>query len=483
MRQETEWGYIDWEYLPSPDDPKRWFSVGTTCILPGKGMAPHVHYANEQFLYILQGEADVKFNGKEYHVRAGDHFSLESDTTHEAVNTGEEPYKELMVTNPMPLAEGSFQGLTRAIRRNDIDPKLDEANYKRLRAAAAALQGEILEGVSIPYCLFDGSGEIILQNDRYPAVCEKHCLPAFSPQECPCHICSVADAAATEIEGIYRYTCPHRMSVYLIPVLLEDRIAGILRGGQHFYSEGDISEGSRDDRYDTPYGTRLGIRQTLGRIARRLARFCEMLDAEQTIFDAEEKMTNLKIDHHFLFNTLNSLAGMALSGNRMELYTGIVDLSKLFRYSLTQGDRMAPLSQELEYLKAYLDLQKLRYHDDLSVRFDVPADCLDISVPFNFLQPIAENAFTHSFVDFEPKKQLLIRARAEVSRIIIEVENNGNAPREEDLKTISQHWTSSSGHGLSFIYDKLKACYGDGFSLDIAVTRAGHTRVTVVVPR
>lgn len=66
MRQQTEWGYIDWEYLPDPANPKRWFSVGTTCILRGKGMEPHVHYANEQFLYILQGEADVKFNGKDY---------------------------------------------------------------------------------------------------------------------------------------------------------------------------------------------------------------------------------------------------------------------------------------------------------------------------------------------------------------------------------------------------------------------------------
>lgn len=483
MRQETEWGYIDWEYLPSPNDPKRWFSVGTTCILPGKGMPPHVHYANEQFLYILQGEADVKFNGKEFHVKAGDHFSLESDTTHEAVNTGTEPYKELMVTNPMPLAEGSFQGLTRAIRRNDIDPKLDEANNKKLRTAAAALQGEILEGVSIPYCLFDGTGEVILQNDRYPAVCTSYCQPAFAPQECPCHTCSVADAEATEIEGIYRYTCPHRMSVYLIPVLLNDRIAGILRGGQHFYSEGDIAEEARDDRYDTPYGTRLGIRQTLGRIARRLARFCEMLDAEQTISDAEEKVTNLKIDHHFLFNTLNSLAGMALSGNRMELYTGIVDLSKLFRYSLQQGDRMAPLQQELDYLSAYLDLQKLRYHDDLSVRISVDDDCKEVSVPFNFLQPIAENAFTHSFIDYEQKKTLAIRAYAQASQVFIEVESNGNAPNPEDVARITEGWASASGHGLSFIYEKLRRCYGSDFDLRMDLTHSGHTRVTVRIPR
>lgn len=484
MRQQTEWGYIDWEYLPDPANPKRWFSVGTTCILPGKGMEPHVHYANEQFLYILQGEADVKFNGKDYKVRAGDHFCLESDTTHEAVNTGAVPYMELMVTNPMPLAEGSYQGLTRAIRRNDIDPKLDVENRKKLRTSAAALRGEILDRVSIPYCLFDGSGDVILQNDRYPAVCEKNCRPGSDPAGCPCHRCTIADAGATEVDGIYRYTCPHHMSVYLIPVILNDRIAGILRGGQHFYSEGTAAEAiDTEGLYDTPYGTRIGIRQTLGRIARRLARFCEMLDAEQTLSDAEEKVTNLKIDHHFLFNTLNSLSAMALTGNRMDLYNGIVNLSKLFRYSLTQGDRMAPLSQELEYLSAYLDLQKLRYKNDLSIRMQIEEDCRDVSVPFNFLQPIAENAFTHSFINYEGKKQLVIRASAQASTITIEVESNGNAPTKEETEIITRNWQSSSGHGLSFIYDKLKRCCEDGFELRIGLTRAGNTCVTVVLPK
>lgn len=483
MRQKTDWGYIDWEYLPDPGNPKRWFSVGTTCILPGKGMEPHVHYANEQFLYILQGEADVKFNGQEFHVKAGDHFSLESDTTHEALNTGDDPYMELMVTNPMPLAEGSFQGLTRAIRRNDVDPKLDEANRKKLRTAAAALQGEILEGVSIPYCLFDGAGDVVLQNDRYPAACTKNCLPGSDPENCPCHTCTVADAAATEIEGVYRYTCPHQMSVYLIPIFLNDRIAGILRGGQHFFSEVASAGGDRKGRYDTPYGTRLGIRQTLGRIAKRLARFCAMLDAEQTLSDAEEKVTNLKIDHHFLFNTLGSLSAMALTGNRMDLYNGIVDLSKLFRYSLNQGDRMVPLSQEMEYLTSYLNLQKLRYRDDLSIRTAVEEDCRDVSVPFNFLQPIAENAFTHSFLNFEGKKQLAIRAYAQASCVTLEVESNGNAPAKEELEAINRGWKEGNGHGLSFIYDKLRRCCEEDFELSISLTRQGHTLVTVVLPR
>jgi len=91
MRQETEWGYIDWEYLPDPKNPKRWFSVGKTTILPGRRQPPHVHYGYEQLLYVLSGEADARFNGVDVHAKAGNYYILEADTTHEAVNHGPEP--------------------------------------------------------------------------------------------------------------------------------------------------------------------------------------------------------------------------------------------------------------------------------------------------------------------------------------------------------------------------------------------------------
>ena len=102
MRQNTEWGYIDWEYLPDPAEPKRWFSVGRTTILPGKVQPPHIHYGYEQLLYVLSGEADMKINGVDVHAKAGSYYILRADTTHETFNRGDVPYCELLVTNPIP---------------------------------------------------------------------------------------------------------------------------------------------------------------------------------------------------------------------------------------------------------------------------------------------------------------------------------------------------------------------------------------------
>ena len=104
MRQNTDWGYIDWEYLPDPGNPKRWFSVGKTTVLPGRRQPPHVHYGYEQFLYVLSGEADAVFNGVSSHIRQGDYFILDADTTHEAFNSGSAPYVEIVVTNPSSLS-------------------------------------------------------------------------------------------------------------------------------------------------------------------------------------------------------------------------------------------------------------------------------------------------------------------------------------------------------------------------------------------
>lgn len=505
MRQETEWGFIDWKYLPRPDSPKRWFSIGIVNLLPGKHMPPHMHYSNEQFLYVLSGAVDCKFNGKAYHAKAGDYFMLESDTTHEAYNAGTEIYRELMVTNPIPNEEGAYRGLTRAQRRNEIAPRLDEENRRKLKIAADSLKDTIIKEISVPYCLFDNQNSVIIKNDLYPQYCLKHCDPVNAPGSCPCYSCSLADGNSEEGRTVVRYVCPHGMTVYLYPLLREDRLMGILRGGHHFSSRNMESRPDSDgEYYDTPYGTEISIVRTLSRIAYSLLSYCDMLDSAeelekqqaellssveknlaltQSLTSIEEKVTDMKINHHFLFNTLNGLAGMALTGDRMTLYSAIIDLSKMFRYNMAQSSQIVPLSRELEYLRSYLNLQQMRYGDDLEIRYEIDPACMDTLVPFNFLQPIVENAFTHSFIAFDQRKLVRIRVRDAGDMVEISSENNGAPPAREDLGRITKNWSAGSGHGLSFIYDKLHSRFGENFRLHIDVTEDDHTRVTVCVPK
>jgi sensor histidine kinase YesM len=203
----------------------------------------------------------------------------------------------------------------------------------------------------------------------------------------------------------------------------------------------------------------------------------------QSLTSIEEKVTDMKINHHFLFNTLNGLAGMALTGDRMTLYSAIIDLAKMFRYNMAQSSQIVPLSRELEHLRSYLNLQQMRYGDDLEIRYEIDPACMDTLVPFNFLQPIVENAFTHSFIAFDQRKLVRIRVRDAGDMVEISSENNGAPPAREDLGRITKNWSAGSGHGLSFIYDKLHSRFGENFRLHIDVTEDDHTRVTVCVPK
>ena len=509
MRQNTDWGYIDWEYLPDPGNPKRWFSVGRTTVLPGRRQPPHVHYGYEQFLYVLSGEADATFNGFSSHLKKGDYFILDADTMHEAVNNGDTPYTEIVVTNPIPREAGEHQRTGVSPVSLQSDPATEAANRRKLNTAAENLKTNLLQNVSIPFCLFDAFENVILKNDRYPSYCLHKCDPVNAPKSCACFCRAISDSGLGESRSIITYICPHGIKLYLLPVVHKGMVIGILRGGHHF-SSAVPSESANipadipaDEYYDTPYATEISIEKTLLRIISSLQRYCDILDSmealasqkeelngfmqktselEQSLSTVEEKVTNLKIDHHFLFNTLNCLADMSLTGERMDLYQSIIDLSKMFRYTMVQTAQIVPLSQEIEYLKSYLNLQKLRYGKDLSLSYSIAPECASTPVPFNFLQPIAENAFTHAFKQFDKPKKVSVRVSRGKGRTIIRISNNGNPPAVEDVNRISLSWASGSGHGLSFIYDKLKNCFGSDFEMKLNVTKQKQTHVTVSLP-
>lgn len=159
-----------------------------------------------------------------------------------------------------------------------------------------------------------------------------------------------------------------------------------------------------------------GIKALIRRIVKAIRNYCEfeqfrreLMEKElhistqeeaqrillKKLKDTQSAMTDLKMNNHFLFNTLNSMASMALDEGSMPLYQSIVDLSKMFHYTLRTQASMVPLEKEIAYVKAYLQLQKLRYGEELEISWRVDPGAAQITVPFNFLQPVVENAFVH----------------------------------------------------------------------------------------
>ena len=192
-------------------------------------------------------------------------------------------------------------------------------------------------------------------------------------------------------------------------------------------------------------------------------------------------MTDLKISNHFLFNTLNSMASMALDGGLMPLYQSIVDLSKMFHYTLRTQNSTVPLGKEVEYVQAYLQLQKLRYEDDLEVFYKIDRKTLQARVPFNFLQPIVENAFVHGFSETVRKKIKIVSNRKK-DMVEIKIINSGNKLTSQSCYVINQGIQSSTSHGLSMIYYKLQAVFGENCEFRIGSEKNGDTCFRIQIP-
>lgn len=122
---------------------------------------------------------------------------------------------------------------------------------------------------------------------------------------------------------------------------------------------------------------------------------------EKTVRDEEEKRRSeiralqAQINPHFLYNTLDTIIWMSAGGKNDEVVEVTSALARLFRTSISKGENLVTLLNEVENIKSYLTIQKMRYEDKLSWRVDVPPGLLGLMTPKLILQPIVENAVYH----------------------------------------------------------------------------------------
>jgi hypothetical protein len=144
-----------------------------------------------------------------------------------------------------------------------------------------------------------------------------------------------------------------------------------------------------------------------------------------TARDAEMRALRAQVEPHFLLNTLNSILAL-VDTSPLEARTMIERLSELLRASLDRVDDSAvPLGRELEWVEAYLGIERIRFADRLSVTIDVPDSLRGVPVPPLLLQPLAENAVKHGVAPFSRRGFVAIRARRESARMRIEIADSG----------------------------------------------------------
>lgn len=196
----------------------------------------------------------------------------------------------------------------------------------------------------------------------------------------------------------------------------------------------------------------------------------------------EEQLTHARLDAlalrlqpHFLFNTLHAISTLVLESpkdaNRM-----IARLSELLRLTLNRTrSPFVPLQQELELLEHYIALQELRFGDHLSIRLTVPPGVGSSAVPALLLQPIVENAVRHAIGAGNRAARVDIDVRREANHLRFDVQDNGSGFRTDDGSV-------EEGEGLRNTRARLREAYGDRHRFIVADSTLGGASVTIELP-
>jgi len=193
---------------------------------------------------------------------------------------------------------------------------------------------------------------------------------------------------------------------------------------------------------------------------------------ESLVRETELKMLRSQINPHFLFNSLNSISSLTVTNPEMARDM-VVKLSEFMRYALSKKDEQ-PVSfrSELENLRLYYDIEKVRFGDKLSTEENIDENCLEIKMPVMILQPLYENAVKHGV--YESTGTVNIRTEAKISEgyAIITISNNFESASSSRKGT---------GTGLINVERRLHLFYGNKASMSTK-KEEGVFKVTLYIP-
>jgi two-component system LytT family sensor kinase len=202
----------------------------------------------------------------------------------------------------------------------------------------------------------------------------------------------------------------------------------------------------------------------------------EKIDLRARLAQAELGLLRAQLEPHFLFNALNTIAGLVRRAHPELATRALAQLSELLRYVIeaSRQDRV-PLAWELEFVSNYLELQQIRYGSRLQVAIHQDAAARGYDVPPLLLQPLIENAVVHGAACTNKPASIEVRVRVapDASELRVEV-NNTRGER-------SASGGRRTGLGLSNTRQRLHRMYGDAFRLDAGPDGA-HYRVSISLP-
>jgi two-component system sensor histidine kinase YesM len=221
----------------------------------------------------------------------------------------------------------------------------------------------------------------------------------------------------------------------------------------------------------------------------------ELLDSkikEQEILKkAEMRALQSQINPHFLYNTLDTIIWMAEAKKTDQIVEVVSALSNFFRISLSKGQDWITIAAEVERVRSYLIIQKIRYRDIMDFKIEVDERVSANTVLKLILQPLVENAIYHGIKNKREGGTIFVRARPNNNgnEVLLEVEDTGIGFAPETLAQIQAELADQSGEikqesgfGIGNVNHRLKLYYGMQYGLTVRSKYQTGTCVTFIIP-
>jgi two-component system sensor histidine kinase YesM len=220
----------------------------------------------------------------------------------------------------------------------------------------------------------------------------------------------------------------------------------------------------------------------------------ELLDSkikEQEILKkAELRVLQSQINPHFLYNTLDTIIWMAEAKKTDQIVEVVSALSNFFRISLSKGQDWITIAEEIERVRSYLTIQKIRYRDIMDFKIEVDEEISNHTVLKLILQPLVENAIYHGIKNKREGGTIIVRAKSNNgNEVLLEVEDNGIGFAPNKLAQIQAELADNygevkqeSGFGLGNVNQRIKLYYGIQYSLSVKSKYQIGTCVSFIIP-
>lgn len=200
------------------------------------------------------------------------------------------------------------------------------------------------------------------------------------------------------------------------------------------------------------------------------------------LLEARYQELQAQVNPHFLFNILQSINGIAQLNGDMQVSRLICMLSKFFRGNIDRRHRSCPLSEELEYVRNYMELYREMYPGRVEIQWDVDESLLEVMVPTYILQPIAENSMVHGMEPVVGTCTVRISVYSEEEYLVISIWDDGDGIQPEKLAALRRGEGKSKRMGIKNVQNRIRILYGKEYGLTIDSEYHQYTEVKITLP-